>query len=422
VSFAGLLSAFAFLTGFLPNLSIAGAYVAGGGLLAVMGYGLATGRVKAHRTPWDVPFAAFLAVWAAASLAGLDPAASLSRFPTQLRILLCYLLVWAGPEFGTRPALRGYVWGASTAVLYGLLQYAVTKLAGPEAAFWATLPPKAAEYLTLKVGRVHGAVHPLTYAENILPLLFLSVANYLKADDARRAAAAGAGALAVGVTLLLTQSRGPWLGAALGLTVMGILHPRRIRLLPALAVLAALIVLHPALRSRAETLLRGHRDESSNIRLALWRGGAKLWRDNRLTGVGPARLGEAARAYAGRPDWPGLPAGFESDLHNQYLQHAVERGTAGLLALLWLMAVPLRTAWKAWRERGPSTGELPLALTAYFAAFFVVNATERALDDAEVSLVFWTLAACAWAASARNRVGTGASVSPADPGAGGVAR
>ncbi|HRY30615.1 MAG TPA: O-antigen ligase family protein, partial [Elusimicrobiota bacterium] len=201
------------------------------------------------------------------------------------------------------------------------------------------------------------------------------------------------------IVLLLTQSRGPWLGALLGLFLIAVFHPKRLWLTPPMLLLAAMMFLSPALSSRAATLTEKHTDQSTVTRVVLWQDGLYVAKRHWLSGAGPDQLRNATERYRTEKKFPPNPYGFESDMHNQYLQHLAERGVIGLAALLWLMGVPL---WKSWavyrRERKDLPGNtegaaVSLALLACFSSFFVVNLTERAFDDAEVALVFWLMAA-----------------------------
>lgn len=403
------LSVLAFLFGFSLCVSLGVANLALGLFIAIWLGRLATRReaFSPRRTSMDAPVAAFMLAWLLASLTGLNPANSLERVLSQCRFIAFYLFLWAGAGAYLAPALKGYAWGVGWAFIYGSLQYVLSPWIGPGTIDALDfLGSWNQQYMVLRAGRVHGSVHPLTFAEIILPGFFFAVVSFLGAETARRRWKWLALTAWAGVVLLLTQSRGPWLGAGAGLLVIALLHRRRLWLLGPALGLAAVLMLHPGLRERAATI-REQKDLSSISRLALWRGGAYIARENMLTGVGPRQLKAATEAAKSRPDFPPNPYGFESDMHNLYLQHLAERGLIGLAALLWLLAVPLRSAWR--RGIGEEQKDLSLALAAYFAAFWVFNLTERAFDDAEVALVFWLLAA---GAETLRRNGTARSETP----------
>jgi O-antigen ligase len=76
-------------------------------------------------------------------------------------------------------------------------------------------------------------------------------------------------------------------------------------------------------------------DEPGSLgRLVLWRGGLRVFEENPL-GVGAGNAVPTLRRVLG-VDVP------EDNLHNIYLQHAVENGIPGLAALLLLAATILR--------------------------------------------------------------------------------
>lgn len=390
---------FAFLTGFAPPLSIAlanGAWI-GLALCAAADFALRRKTPGRLPTPVNLPLAAFLAAWLAAGLLGMDPAESLARFPKELRFAVFFLLLWAGGGRFRSVALKGYLWGAGAAAVFGLVQFGISSfgLLEPRPGW---MSEKAAAYLTLRVGRVHGAVHPLTFAAVLLPAALLWTARFLDEETPRRRGLALLGAAGTGTVFLLTQSRGPWLAAALGFLTLAVLHPRRLRLLAPAAVFAALLLAHPAMRRRIATFSETRTDPSAVIRLTLWRNGLFLARKHPWTGVGPGMARAAADRHRDDPGFAPNPHGMENDLHNLFLHHMVERGVLGLAALLWLLAAPMRMAWKTFRAPPSETalpGHAALALFAFFLSFPILNFTERAFDDAEVALLYWILAAAA---------------------------
>jgi O-antigen ligase len=388
-------NALSFLFGFSLCVSLAVANAALVLFAAAWLWRLASGRerFRPERTSMDLPIAGFMLAWLVASLAGLDPGHSLARAASQGRFVAFYLFLWAGAGAWLGTAVKGYVWGVGWGLIYGSLQYVLSPWIGPGTIDALDfLGSWNQQYMVLRAGRVHGAVHPLTFAEIILPGFLAAVALFLSAGDARSRWKWLAVSGWAGLVLLLTQSRGPWLGAAAGLALIAVLHRRRAWLLVPAAALGAVLVLHPGLRERAATI-REKKDLSSMSRLALWRGGLYIAREEPVTGVGPRQLKRATEEMKKRPDFPPNPYGFESDTHNLYIQHLAERGVFGLAALLWLLGAATLAAWRAWKNCAGRERDLALAVLAYFAAFWVFNVTERAFDDAEVALVFWLLTA-----------------------------
>jgi O-antigen ligase len=214
------------------------------------------------------------------------------------------------------------------------------------------------------------------------------------------------------LVLILTQSRGPWIGIAAGLAALFVLSPRRLWLLAPAVLAASVVLLAPSLQNRLSTLAVDKKDPSTAIRFTLWKGGAYVIKKNAVLGVGPGQLRGAILEYEKNPDYPPNPYGYENDLHNQYLQMWAERGLPGLAAFLWILIAAGIVSWKAFRREsasgpGPYPAGTFLALGAAVFAFPFLNVTERAFDDGEVALVFWLLLGLAGAFSRENASASG---------------
>ena len=327
--------------------------------------------------------------------------------------MLFYALLWAGAGRYIAMALRGYLWGAGTAVGFGLCQYLFWTYAYPDPPVdvWG-LGVRWTSYLTLYDDRVHGTLNPLTYAEALLPALLCYTVVFLEqtrtdASPLRwdRVARWFAIVIAAGTTLLLNQERGPWIGAFAGIVVILCLHHRRKFIALPLLVLLPVLVLNPGVRARLATatqVVSGlDSEDSMSVRLTFWRRGMFIIRNNLLHGIGHGQIGKVSQQYESRcADFPPNPHFIKSDLHNLFLQETAEKGLPGLAAILFLLGTLVRSAWIAYRrsfhQRSMSDiypVNVSLAFLAFFIAFPVFNVTERAFNDAEVMLIFWLIAA-----------------------------
>ena len=169
-------------------------------------------------------------------------------------------------------------------------------------------------------------------------------------------------AASMAVALLLTQSRGAWLGAAVGMIAAPfLLSYAGIRLKPKKGLIVAVVVslvvvigffsFHGQARDRlARTFSTGHFDAAG--RIFMWKAGMGMIRDRPLTGTGPGGFG---RAY---PEWharglarnPGFPWFFTENAHNDYLQIPAEAGIPAFGLLIWVWAAFVRMALKAVRS------------------------------------------------------------------------
>ena len=194
--------------------------------------------------------------------------------------------------------------------------------------------------------------------------------------------------------LVLTWSRGAWLGALVGLAFAA--RPlwaragtgRRLAAigLP-LAALAAIVLLTGF--ERIGQLLRIE-DSGAVSRLAIWDAAWRMGRDNWLFGVGPDNFLTHYRAYMRPEAWrePNI-----SHPHNLVLDAWASMGLVGLAALVAVIFL----FWRDWlRIRGDGVGGLdPLAfgLAGAMAAALTHGLVDHAYFLPELAATFWTLAA-----------------------------
>lgn len=184
------------------------------------------------------------------------------------------------------------------------------------------------------------------------------------------------------VVLILTKSRGAWLGAAAGLTIVSVYHWPRLRR-PALAALALValagLLMGPAqvaqsLASLAAAPVLG----GWNGRLELWSRAIDAIADYPLTGIG---MGTFDRVIPLRYPYVVL-AGAELAIphaHNLFLQVAVDLGLPGLIAFVALLGIVLTSALRAARNWA---AERDLALQAVGLAAGLVAVLVHGLLDA----------------------------------------
>jgi len=193
---------------------------------------------------------------------------------------------------------------------------------------------------------------------------------------------AGTAMAVMGLAMLLTLSRGAWLGLAAALGIMSMLVSRRTAAIVALGVFLASValllssfhLLPPSLVERATNFLPyvGAWDIThveitpQNFalieRLAHWRAAWLMFAAHPWSGVGFGNYAVAYPAVA-LPDWTN-PLGHA---HNYYLNVLAELGLGGLLAYLALWGAAFRMAWQAIRrnrglERGIAAGILGMII------------------------------------------------------------
>ncbi len=376
--------------------------------------------ISIHHTPFDLVLVCYLSVWFLAGLVGYSPIESLKKAVNFQHPLLFYFLLFS---YGGRlipSVLCGLGVGAGLNVLYGWGQFilweGVYDFKGGEIPAWfqrLSFYWQKVISLSPKDNRIHGSLHLMTYSHLLLPPFFFMGALLLEKKE--KILMCLVGFLLSGAALVFAAERGPILAGGIGLLFIFVIHPRRVRLLVPMLFILSLVFIYPASRIKMGDIFDAQRFKE-NHRLAIWKGGLYVFSRHPLLGVGPGQIKRAVEHYKDESDFPPNPKGQAGDLHNYYLQRLAEMGIPGLVVSCWLLWVLLENGNNCFRKRNsvaqafpewaPETiNALSLCFFASFLSFLFVNITERAFDDAEVSLVFWMMAAASvWLVRQSNRV------------------
>ncbi|MBM4436611.1 MAG: O-antigen ligase family protein [Actinobacteria bacterium] len=211
-------------------------------------------------------------------------------------------------------------------------------------------------------------------------------------SPARRALTVGLGVLAV--TLILTFSRGAWIGALLGVSVAALPFwwraSLRMRALSA-AVTAALIAT-PLLTLGFDRLALAFRggDAGAASRAAVWDAAWRMVQDHPIFGMGPDNFLYHYRAYLTPTAWrePNL-----SHPHNIGLDAWLSVGLFGLVALVALVVV----FWARWVRvvRRAAAGEhaILFGVAGSMVATLIHGSVDHSYFLPELAAAFWVLAA-----------------------------
>jgi putative inorganic carbon (HCO3(-)) transporter len=243
----------------------------------------------------------------------------------------------------------------------------------------------------------------------LLPILPLAVVALLRwRSPARRLFALTALVLGL-AALVLTYSRGAWMGMVAALATLGLLlvlrrtrrwPPLWRRLFPLLLLLGSALVLVvlvsqvEPLRVRVESLLVGREDSSNNFRLNVWAAALDMIQARPWLGIGPGNSAfNLIYPLYQQPKFNALSS------YSIPLELAVEAGIPGLLAGVGLFLAAMRTGLRRWASQGPLV--LPgLAAVATFVGLGVQGLTDTIFFRPEVQLVaLFCLATLAAAAS-----------------------
>ena len=282
--------------------------------------------------------------------------------------------------FGPRPRPRARDLWLPALVLLGVAL--VTALAGTPHAKLATRLFVAA--LVLGAGRLAlagGAA--VRAAEALLPVVVAPLAAW---------------------ALVVSQTRGAWIGALLGLATIAALGTPRL-----LAIAAAVVVLVIAVRPAAVTGRLTLGDASSVDRYYMWQAGLDMVLDRPVFGQGPGMILSSYPRYR----WPEAPNPQQPHLHNNPLQLAAERGVPGLAFFLW-WATATTLAALAEARRGRARAPLEPATAAavgtlaVLAAVFAAGLFEYNLGDSEVLILVLLVTAVPFALARARAAATAA--------------
>ena len=212
------------------------------------------------------------------------------------------------------------------------------------------------------------------------------------------------------VALVLTYSRGAWMGMVASLALLALLLALRFtrhwppfwrRTLPVLllvggaVVLVVLVTQVEPLRVRVMSLVAGREDSSNNFRINVWTAALAMIQDRPWLGIGPGNTAfNLIYPLYQQPKFNALSA------YSIPLELLVEAGIPGLLAGLAVLVTAVRTGLAAGRGDGPLA--LPsLAAVAVFLGLGVQGLTDTIFFRPEVQLVaFFCLATLAVAGAA----------------------
>jgi len=184
--------------------------------------------------------------------------------------------------------------------------------------------------------------------------------------------------------MLLTFSRGGWLGLIVGAAVFLVMLDRRFILVGVLGLVALYFLLPEAIVARF-TSIGNLSDSSSSYRLSIWMGTIAMLGDYWFAGIGP---GTAAfnKIY---PIYSYNSAAAQHS-HNLFLQVMCDAGVCGLVLLIVILFSHIRRLASAVsREKDRASKLYQIAAIASVCGFLVQSATDYTFYNYRVALIFW---------------------------------
>jgi O-antigen ligase len=196
------------------------------------------------------------------------------------------------------------------------------------------------------------------------------------------------------IGLILTFSRGAWLGSAAAALYLAV-GLKKWMYLAILAIVAATWVLYfPSIQDRLFSVARMQDAAADRGRLQLFTGAAQLGLNHPVFGVGygRARLREALRPYLKGTEFEQEPI---PHTHNVYIELFAGTGLLGLLAFLWLGGQTLKRLWRNALGRNEPERFVGLGLAAAWLAAMVTAFGDIPFYHHETRIFFFTLYAMA---------------------------
>ncbi|MCH7761201.1 O-antigen ligase family protein, partial [candidate division TA06 bacterium] len=205
-------------------------------------------------------------------------------------------------------------------------------------------------------------------------------------------------ALILSAALLLTYTRGAWLGLLMGLVILGMFSKpsfglRRRLLVPAVFLLyiSAFSIPRPV-AERAQSI-GDPSNPDRNIRFLMWKESLRVLRDYPITGVGLVDLLPIYDRYVYPKAPPDLKHIHYGHFHNNFVQVAVQMGLLGLTTFLFMWFNIIRREVRVYQRTKESfLSSIFLGSLAALAAFLVSGLFEYNYGDSEVAmLLFFTI-------------------------------
>ncbi len=209
----------------------------------------------------------------------------------------------------------------------------------------------------------------------------------------------GASVLLIGISIVLSFTRGAWVSTAVALLVVGLLSGRRAFLsaILGLAVVGgAIYALSPDVRARVAVTFDPN--YASNLeRMTIWKANWEMFKDRPVIGVG---YGENERLIGSYYERMGIQNSLKGHAHSNYFQWLSGTGSLGFILymafVLGLLILSGRLWWMIPRERLEDRA-IVLGAIGSQVAMHVGGLTECNFKDAEVNHQFIFSLAVVWA-------------------------
>lgn len=303
------------------------------------------------------------------SRGSIKPALVFVCFLTSFFLVACFMR--------SREWLMRCVWSALAAAglvsLYGIYQYFFGMAWGG-----AWIDSSLFEDIA---GRVTSTLeNPNMLAEYLILLFPMAFARLLTATEKAERRVAFAGCALLGACVILTWSRGAWLGLLFSTVLLLLIWHRRTLylLLAGVAAIPLLPLVLPSSIVSRFTSIGNLADTSTSYRVNIWRGAVHMLNDYWLSGIG---IGEAAWGTV-YPRYSLAAIESAPHSHNLFLQIWVEMGVVGLLIFLAFIVLLLQSHFRYYLSLSEIRGEMTAELSRGVRSLEETEPPERRAERA----------------------------------------
>lgn len=332
----------------------------------------------------------FLAVYLFASINSFAMVNSLSILAVYIAFMLFYFVVIN--TIKTRKQLFDvlslFAISGALVCLYGIAQYVFG---------WDTASAWVDEEMFTDIKmRVYSTLeNPNVLGEYILLVLPVCVALIWQKSKALPKLVYIAMAVVMFATLILTFSRGCWIGVMITAGIFVTFVCGKLWGLALIALPFIPMVIPESIINRFASV-GDMKDSSTSYRVYIWFGTLAMIKDFWASGIGPGT--EAFKSVYPFYSYSGIVAPHS---HNMFLQIFVESGIVGIgvfLAVLFMFMKKMVTGYQATSGKGSKLGAMIVAIAAGVVGFAVQGMFDNCFYNYRVFLIFWYVIALGVAA------------------------